>query len=210
MHEAECHSWQVSGRVLFSLMKKYLRVTSLLDELDQIVSSSCDIESNQTTMLQFELACATSQLIMDLSEAMGWNKSLVSDDESLVANKQPALSGSIFAPSAVPDFDIKVPSKKYKKRSDFPTREAYGEYVKTTLDVGIRVVMLEDYESVSAGDIGEFKRSNDGTPPAQFRWEDYGSTYWVHWEMVEILDPGNEESSHEMQESQGQCFCTII
>lgn len=191
----------MSGRVLFSLMKKYLCVTSLLDELEQLASSSSgDVDSGQTTRLQFELMCVTSQLIMDLSEAMGWNKPVVSDEESAGENKQPILLGSIFSPSSFRDIDIQMPSKKNRKRSDFASRETYGEYVKATLQPGMKVVMLEDYESVSAGDSGEFKRSNDGTPPAQFRWENYGSTYWVHWEMVEILDPGSGESTSEVQE----------
>ena len=190
----------MSGRALFSLMKKYLRVTSLLDEIEQLesISSSDDTHSGQALKLQFELTCATSQLIIDLSEAMGWNKTDTSDEEQ-VASKQPIILGSIFAPSVVADMNMKV-SQKYKKRRDFTSREAYGEYVKATLEPAMRAVLLEDYESLSAGDVGEFKRSNDGTPPAQFRWETYGSTYWVQWELVEIIDPHNETKGHEGDE----------
>ncbi|TRZ04703.1 hypothetical protein HGM15179_022404, partial [Zosterops borbonicus] len=55
----------------------------------------------------------------------------------------------------------------FKTRSAFPSRSSYVEYVQATLVSGMRVRMLEDYEQVSAGDEGDFRRSNDGMPPVQ-------------------------------------------
>ncbi|XP_039572795.1 cullin-9-like [Passer montanus] len=54
------------------------------------------------------------------------------------------------------------------------------------------------YEQVSAGDEGEFRRSNDGMPPVQVYWQVLGCTYWVHWHMVEIIGPS------ERKELEGQ------
>lgn len=65
------------------------------------------------------------------------------------------------------------PKKKtgtaYKSRADFAGRSAYVEYVQDNLKSGMMVRMLEDYEDVSAGDEGDFRYSNDGSPPVQVR-----------------------------------------
>ncbi|XP_026502654.1 cullin-7-like, partial [Terrapene carolina triunguis] len=63
----------------------------------------------------------------------------------------------------------------------------------------MRVRMLEDYEQVSAGDEGEFRQSNDGTPPVQIYWQALGRTYWVHWHMVEIVSSSGQ-AEREAQE----------
>lgn len=67
-----------------------------------------------------------------------------------------------------------TPAKKktgngFKTRSDFASRSAYVEYVQDNLKSGMIVRMLEDYEEVSAGDEGEFRYSNDGSPPVQVK-----------------------------------------
>ena len=52
-----------------------------------------------------------------------------------------------------------------------------------------------NYESVSGGDYGVYKQTNDGTPPAQFTWDGLGGdTYWVYWHQVEIIPPASETS----------------
>lgn len=53
------------------------------------------------------------------------------------------------------------------------------------------------YESVSQGDYGVYRQTNDGTPPAQFSWDGLGDTYWVFWHQVEILPPEDEEDQEE-------------
>lgn len=76
----------------------------------------------------------------------------------------------------------------YKTREDFSSNEDYGRYVKANLRVGMYVRAIADYESVSEGDIGIHRQSNDGTPPAQFAWDGIGGeTYWVYWHQVVIL-----------------------
>lgn len=78
------------------------------------------------------------------------------------------VSSSVSVPAAV----AATPPKKktgngFKTRSDFASRSAYVEYVQDNLKSGMMVRMLEDYEEVSAGDEGEFRYSNDGSPPVQ-------------------------------------------
>ena len=76
----------------------------------------------------------------------------------------------------------------YKIREDFSSHQDYGQYVKANLQVGMYVRAIEEYESVSEGDLGIYKQSNDGRPPAQFAWDGLGGkTYWVYWHQVVIL-----------------------
>nr|2JNG_A Chain A, Cullin-7 [Homo sapiens] len=84
-------------------------------------------------------------------------------------------------------------------RSEFASGNTYALYVRDTLQPGMRVRMLDDYEEISAGDEGEFRQSNNGVPPVQVFWESTGRTYWVHWHMLEIL--GFEEDIEDMVEA---------
>lgn len=78
----------------------------------------------------------------------------------------PIITSAATAATAAP-----APPKKktngFRTRTDFSTRSAYVEYVQDTLKSGMQVRMLEDYEEVNAGDEGEFRYSNDGSPPVQ-------------------------------------------
>lgn len=147
---------------------------------------------------EFEFTMAMANLISELVRVMGWdrNRRLPDSSTSLSAGGgscegelgeealrpvlrsifQPrfcaspvviAASTSVAAPVATP------PKKKtgngFKTRSDFASRSAYVEYVQDNLKSGMVVRMLEDYEEVSAGDEGEFRYSNDGSPPVQVR-----------------------------------------
>ena len=76
----------------------------------------------------------------------------------------------------------------YKIREDFSSHQDYGQYVKANLQVGMYVRAIEEYRSVSEGDLGIYKQTNDGRPPAQFEWDGLGGkTYWVYWHQVVIL-----------------------
>lgn len=91
--------------------------------------------------------------------------------------------------------DIKKKKKKnpYKKREDFNNDRDYGKYVKSVLKPEMKVRSRCNYESVSEGDFGIYKQTNDGTPPAQFEWEGMGGdTYWVYWHMVDLLPPSSD------------------
>ena len=78
----------------------------------------------------------------------------------------------------------------FKTRDDFDSDREYGQYVKTTLQKGMKVRAKTGYERVNEGDYGVYQQMSDGTPPAQFSWEGLGGeTYYVFWYMVEILPP---------------------
>lgn len=147
---------------------------------------------------EFDFTMAMANLISELVRVMGWDRNRQPPDGSAQCPgggggcgeehgeevSRPVLR-SIFQPrfcaspvvlttnSAVAA-PVAMPTKKkagngFKTRSDFASRSAYVEYVQDNLKSGMMVRMLEDYEEVSAGDEGEFRYSNDGSPPVQVR-----------------------------------------
>ena len=123
---------------------------------------------------------------------LGWlGKSWQHSDKN-GANSQTLLRGSsIFTGTMSAHGRLgfeKILKKQYKCRKDFETDREYGNYVKSVMEVGMKVRARVSFESINEGDIGEFKRSNSGSPPAQFSWVGLaGNTYWVYWHQVEIL-----------------------
>ncbi|XP_037536667.1 cullin-9 [Nematolebias whitei] len=241
------HLPQIPGKLLFSLVKRYLCVTSLMDKLntagaesssdrqDASPASSSSSSSHQTELLriqrEFEFTMAMANLISELVRVMGWDRNrrppdlsthhseggTTCEDEQSEEEEVPRpVLRSIFQPrfcaspvaltsSSSVTVGSATPAKKklgngFKTRSDFASRSAYVEYVQDNLKSGMIVRMLEDYEEVSAGDEGEFRYSNDGSPPVQVYWNSLARTYWVHWHMVEIL--GNGSSSQSEKETQ--------
>ncbi|XP_075269377.1 cullin-9-like isoform X2 [Opisthocomus hoazin] len=203
------HLPQIPGKLLFVLVKRYLCVTSLMDTLssgaeeggerqDCAVASPVAEERSRVKQ-EFEFSMAMANLLLELVHVMGWDHS---HEAELVPQQdlRPRTTHSIFQPKtpactaaqAGPTPPPKEPSV-FKTRSAFPSRSSYVEYVRANLVCGMRVRMLEDYEQVSAGDEGDFRQSNDGTPPVQVYWQALGCTYWVHWHMVEIVGPSGQE-----------------
>ena len=89
-------------------------------------------------------------------------------------NVAPMAASSSASSSSASGSGATQPKKKpgaaatgFKTRTDFASRSAYVEYVQDHLKSGMMVRMLEDYEEVSAGDVGDFRYSNDGSPPVQ-------------------------------------------
>uniref|UniRef100_A0A8C8BUZ1 Cullin 7 n=1 Tax=Oncorhynchus tshawytscha TaxID=74940 RepID=A0A8C8BUZ1_ONCTS len=150
----------IPGKLLFSLVKRYLCVTSLMDKLNTAgVESSSERQDsagsssgtghqpeNLRVQREFEFTMAMANLISELVRVMGWDR-----------NRQPPQS----PPRRVVN--------GFKTRTDFASRSAYVEYVQENLKSGMLVRMLEDYEEVSAGDEGDFRYSNDGSPPVQVK-----------------------------------------
>uniref|UniRef100_A0A8C6VE26 Cullin 7 n=1 Tax=Naja naja TaxID=35670 RepID=A0A8C6VE26_NAJNA len=187
---------QIPGKLLFSLVKRYLCATSLMDKLNNItewgdeqepcMASSSDSKKKKRMQCEFDFSMAMAHFISELIQVMGWNQ-----NQELHSLRQKNRCQSIFQhqiptiPSAA-----EVPQKEncaFKLHSAFPSRKSYVEYVRETLVRGMHVRMLENYEKVCAGDEGEFLQSNNGTPPVQVYWESLGRTYWVHWHMIEIV-----------------------
>ncbi|XP_055672678.1 cullin-9-like isoform X2 [Falco peregrinus] len=209
------HLPQIPGKLLFVLVKRYLCVTSLMDKLSSGMEQGweqqdCAVpsllpEERSRVKQEFEFSMAMANLILEVVHVMGWDPS---HKPELLPQQElrPRTTRSIFQHSttsctiaqAAPTPPPKEPSI-FKTRSAFPSRSSYVEYVQANLVHGMWVRMLEDYEQVSAGDEGEFRQSNDGTPPVQVYWQALGCTYWVHWHMVEIIGPLGQED-HEHQE----------
>ncbi|XP_062980015.1 cullin-9-like [Elgaria multicarinata webbii] len=205
---------QIPGKLLFSLVKRYLCATSLMDKLDSTAElggehepSGANVGGKNRLQREFDFSMAMAHLISELVEVMGWDR--CGAFRGLDA-RQPRVARSIFQPhiptcssssSSIPSDARKLPEKEtsaFKSRSAFLSRNSYMEYVQEKLARGMRVRMLEDYEKVCAGDEGEFLQSNNGTPPVQVYWESLGRTYWVHWHMIEIIGP----SRHAEQKAQ--------
>lgn len=147
---------------------------------------------------EFDFTMAMANLISELVRVMGWDRNRQPPENPTSGPGGGGVRGedqdedalrpilrSIFQPrfcaspivlvstSVAATPTVTPPKKKtgnlYKTRADFVTRSAYVEYVQGNLKSGMSVRMLEDYEEVSAGDEGEFRYSNDGTPPVQVR-----------------------------------------
>ncbi|XP_047458377.1 cullin-9 isoform X2 [Mugil cephalus] len=235
------HLPQIPGKLLFSLVKRYLCVTSLMDKLNTASgaepssdrqeaspapAAASSSSAHQTDHLrlqrEFDFTMAMANLISELVRVMGWDRNRhppngtapsrhpgggVACGERQQGEEPPRpVLRSIFQPrfcasspvisvsaAVAPPTAATAPTKKkngFKTRSDFGSRSAYVEYVQENLKSGMMVRMLEDYEEVCARDEGEFRYSNDGSPPVQVYWNSLSRTYWVHWHMVEILGGG--------------------
>ncbi|XP_027694231.1 cullin-9-like isoform X2 [Vombatus ursinus] len=204
------HLPQIPGKLLFSLVKRYLCVTSLLDQLSSSVEpgpgewgnrcspNKASIVEKSRGQRELEFSMAMGNLISELVRGMGWDRG---PGRQPASPPQPARS--IFQPrSSVPSTILPTlltppsprrPSRAFRPRSEFSSLSGYADYVQETLQPGMRVRMLEDYEEIGAGDQGEFRQSNNGMPPVQVLWQSTGRTYWVHWHMVEILGPVTED-----------------
>ncbi|XP_074093096.1 cullin-7 isoform X2 [Macrotis lagotis] len=204
------HLPQIPGKLLFSLVKRYLCVTSLLDQLSSSVDpgsgewgnrcspNKASVVEKSRGQKELEFSMAMGNLISELVRGMGWDRG---PGRQPVSPPRPARS--IFQPlSSVPSTILPTlltptsprrPSRAFRPRSEFSSLSGYADYVQETLQPGMRVRMLEDYEEISAGDQGEFRQSNNGMPPVQVLWQSTGHTYWVHWHMVEILGPITED-----------------
>ncbi|XP_062952641.1 cullin-7 isoform X2 [Cynocephalus volans] len=197
---------QVPGRLLFSLVKRYLHVTSLLDQLNDSAvgpgaqnNSAPEELSGERGRLELEFSMALGTLISELVQAMRW-------DQASRPGNSVRCPCSIFQPAdADPGLQSAQArpslrrSRQFRPRSEFASGNTYALYVRDTLQPGMRVRMLDNYEEISAGDKGEFQQSNNGVPPVQVLWESTGRTYWVHWHMLEIL--GFEEDVEDMVEA---------
>ncbi|XP_055469020.1 cullin-7 isoform X1 [Psammomys obesus] len=197
---------QVPGRLLFSLVKCYLQVTFLLDQLndstqEQAAQNSFVPEELNAGRgrLELEFSMAMGTLISELVQAMRW------DWDSSRLGRLARSSSSIFQPQPADEFSqplgqhIRRRSKRFRPRAEFASDNTYALYVRDKLQPGMRVRMLENYEEITAGDEGVFRQGNNGVPPVQVFWESTGRTYWVHWHMVEIL--GFEEDIEEVFEA---------
>eukprot|EP00079_Xenopus_tropicalis_P031814 XP_017945585.1 PREDICTED: cullin-9 isoform X1 [Xenopus tropicalis] len=204
------HLPQIPGKQLFSLVKRYLCVTSLLDQLS---TDRPDTDKMTRLRRQFDFSMAMGSLICELVRVMGWVSDRTPGANIPYVEAQPRVVRSIFQPkaqncpsvqvAALPSARPPAPKKKqergFMQPHDFPSRNAYVDYIQENLKPGMTVKMLEDYDEISTGDEGIFRQSNNGMPPVQVLWSSTGRTYWVHWHMVQIIGSG-EQAEEDIQE----------
>uniref|UniRef100_A0A8C9DPK0 Cullin-9 n=1 Tax=Prolemur simus TaxID=1328070 RepID=A0A8C9DPK0_PROSS len=200
------HLPQIPGKLLFSLVKRYLCVTSLLDQLNNSPepgagdqSSLCPTREKSRAQRELEFSMAVGNLISELVRSMGWAQNLSKQGTLPPRPIRSIFQPCISDPSLLLPTIVTTPRRQgwvFLQRSEFSSRSGYGEYVQQILQPGMRVRMLDDYEEISAGEEGVFRQSNSGVPPVQVFWQSRGRTYWVHWHMLEILGP--EETTEDM------------
>lgn len=177
-------------------------------------SSSSSQQTEQLRLQrEFDFTMAMANLISELVRVMGWDRNrqppespascpggggVRGEDQDEEAFRpvlrsifQPRFCASpvVLVSTSTAATPAATPPKKktgnfYKTRADFVTRSAYVEYVQDNLKSGMSVRMLEDYEEVSAGDEGEFRYSNDGTPPVQVRLLGLRKGGWNHHHLI--------------------------
>lgn len=162
---------QVPGRLLFSLVKRYLHVTFLLDRLysnaeDQDAQNNFIPEELNVGRgrLELEFSMAMGTLISELVQALRWD-----GDSSRPGRSSPFTFQSQPAEFFHPRAQHFRRSRRFRPRTAFASVNTYALYVRDMLRPGMRVRMLENYEEISAGDEGQFRQSNDGVPPVQVR-----------------------------------------
>lgn len=162
---------QVPGRLLFSLVKRYLHATFLLDRLNSNAGDQ-DAQINFIPeelnvgrgRLELEFSMAMGTLISEVVQAMRWDGASSRPGRSSFSAVQPQPA-EFFRPYAQ---HIRR-SRRFRPRAAFASVNTYALYVRDMLRPGMRVRMLENYEEITAGDEGQFRQSNDGVPPVQVR-----------------------------------------
>ncbi|KAI6071544.1 Cullin-9 isoform X3 [Aix galericulata] len=207
------HLPQIPGKQLFALVKRYLRVTSLLEELGSGEEQGGEQPESSRVKQEFEFSMAMAGLIVELLRAMGWEHSHEPEPPAWQEAK-PHNARSIFQPQTPACFaapaPVLSPNRSAQKKqgaafltlSDFADRSSYVEYVQANLVPGMRVRLLEDCGEVRAGDEGEFLHSTDRMHTAQVLWQSTGRTYWMHWHMLEIIGFGDQWDDAAGQEKE--------
>lgn len=164
--------------MLFSLVKRYLHVTFLLDQLNGTAgekgakNNSVPKESNAGRgRLELEFSMAMGTLISELVQAMRWDwassrSGRLARSPSSIFQPQPTDASSEFSR---PHTQLIRRSRRFRPRTEFASGNTYALYVRDMLQPGMRVRMLDNYEEITAGDEGEFRQSNSGVPPVQVR-----------------------------------------
>ena len=113
---------------------------------------------------------AMGTLISELVQVMRWDWASSRQGPSARSSSsifQPPLAGAGLGLPPAQAQDSLRRSRRFRPRSEFASGNTYALYVRDTLQPGMRVRMLDDYEEISAGDEGEFRQSNSGVPPVQ-------------------------------------------
>ncbi|XP_063677273.1 E3 ubiquitin-protein ligase HERC2-like isoform X2 [Bolinopsis microptera] len=76
----------------------------------------------------------------------------------------------------------------YKLPANFPTLDAYAEYVKKNIRIGMQVKCISTYEDVMVGDTGPvMKIENEGLHDLNVNWTRKAGNYWVKYVNIQLL-----------------------
>ncbi|XP_053917686.1 cullin-9 [Cuculus canorus] len=217
------HLPQISGKLLFILVKRYLCVTSLLEKLSNGVEQGgeqqdCSMPSPLTKersrmKQEFEFSMAMANLILELVHVMGWDHS--HKPESLPQQElQPHSTRSIFQHRATSCSAAEISvlasnhgphkrqSRAFLTASDFADHSGYTGYLQANLLRGMRVRLLEDCGDIRAGEEGEFLQGANSMHTVQVLWQSTSQTSWVHWHVLEIIGFGDKWEDLAAQEKE--------
>ncbi|XP_061845074.1 cullin-9 isoform X3 [Colius striatus] len=221
------HLPQIPGKLLFILVKRYLCVTSLLDQLNGGVEQGGEqparavpgplLAESSRLRQEFEFSMAMANLILELVHVMGWEHS--DGLEPLPQQEpRPRAAHSIFQPKPLVCATAQVPVLSshhgpHKKQGGallVPLSDGGGcvEQGRAEPARGMRVRLLEDYGDIRAGEEGEFLQSPSSVHTVKVLWQS-GQTSWVHWHMLEIIGSGGQwedPAAQEKEQSPSESF----
>ncbi|XP_071995949.1 cullin-9-like isoform X3 [Engystomops pustulosus] len=166
------HLPQIPGKQLFSLVKRYLCVTSLLDQLN---SDLPDRNEKVRLQRQFDFCMAMGSLICELVRVMGWS-----------SEKRRYLPRELY--------DVQRPDRNCPNCIDLSRRCEYVKYLQQTLQPGMTVRLIRDYDQIHAGDEGTIWVSKRNITSVLVDWQDFGQMCWVDWHVLEIINPEKSET----------------
>jgi hypothetical protein len=133
-----------------------------------------------------ELAAMMQQRDGDGAASGGRTRSPSSDSEDGRLERPPRNTASVGGAEPVDAAGV------WRTREQFADVDSYGDYIKATLQVGMRVrANCRAEGTIEQGDTGVYVHTNGGEPPCQVQWAGYGRKYWVQWHHIDIVeDPG--------------------
>ncbi|BFG02621.1 probable E3 ubiquitin-protein ligase HERC2 [Drosophila madeirensis] len=126
-----------------------------------------------------------------LSSSSSSGKSSASSD---TVEGQPGAGGSRAAAVAVAVAAAAPPPQqvRFETRKDFQTADHYALYVRGLVRPGMTVRCCRDFEEIKQGDMGTVLIvDTEGLHDlnVQVDWRNHGSTYWVCFVHIELVDP---------------------
>ncbi|EDV24531.1 uncharacterized protein TRIADDRAFT_56425 [Trichoplax adhaerens] len=88
--------------------------------------------------------------------------------------------------------------RKFLTRSDFENSDDYARYIRTNVQIGMKVRCIADFEEVKEGDIGRLDCDGLHDLNVQCFWQQNGGTYWVRYIQFE-LTPIEITGSNDME-----------
>ena len=138
---------QIPGKLLFSLVKRYLCVTSLLDQLNNSPEQGAGDRGSPTSredlgreksrgQRELEFSMAVGNLISELVRSMGWARNLSQQGTLPPWPTRSIFQPSISGPSLLLPTIVATPRRQgraFRQRAEFSSLSGYGEYVQQTL-----------------------------------------------------------------------------